>query len=267
MSRLAGLFGGQPGSLSGGLFGGWPGALPTDLDPSTEQARQWLSEELARSEYQDTRSLFQRFMDWLADRLADLQGTQGTGGVSLPPLVITGVVVLIVVGVLFLVTRIRVESRSVAERKTLLGDSFLTADQLRREAERALAENRFDDAVVAWTRAIARDAESRTLLPDAPSMTAHEVGTALGVAFPGHVDDIGHTMDRFDAVVYGDQPASRDDALATRSTDTALRVARPVLPSRTASSERDQGRPPTAPPTTGAGGGEPDSIWLTGVRS
>ena len=41
-------------------------ALPRDLDPSTDQARQWLSDELARSEYQDTRSLFQRLMDALA---------------------------------------------------------------------------------------------------------------------------------------------------------------------------------------------------------
>jgi hypothetical protein len=249
MSRLAGLL----------------GALPRDLDPSTEQARQWMSEELARSEYQDTRSLFQRLMDWLAERLADLQGTQGTGGVSLPPLVITGVVVLIVVGIAFLLTRIRVESRAVAERKTLLGNSALTAEQLRREAERALAENRFDDAVLAWTRAIARDAESRTLLPDAPSMTAHEVGTALAVAFPAHVDDIASTMDRFDAVAYGDQAASRDDALATRATDAALHGARPVLPSRTGRGERDG--PPPAAPTVGAGVGESDSVWLTGVQS
>jgi hypothetical protein len=240
------------------------GALPADLDPSTDQARQWLSDELAGSEYQDTRSLFQRLMAWLADRLADLQGTQGTGGVSLPPLVITGVVVLIVVGIAFLLTRIRVDSRSVAERKTLLGDSSLTADQLRREAEKALAEGRFDDAVVAWTRAIARDAEARTLLPDAPSMTAHEVGTALAVAFPSQVDGIARTMDLFDAVVYGDQPATRDDAVSARATDAALRGARPVLPSRTA---RNGGPPPAAPPAAGSGSGEPDSVWLTGVPS
>ncbi|HEU4332660.1 MAG TPA: DUF4129 domain-containing protein [Lapillicoccus sp.] len=250
MSRLAGLL----------------GALPADLDPSTDQARQWLTDELAGSEYQDTRSLFQRLMDWLADRLGDLQGTQGTGGVSLPPLVITGVVVLIVVGIAFLLTRIRVESRSVAERKTLLGDSVLTANQLRREAEKALSENRFDDAVVAWTRAIARDAESRTLLPDAPSMTAHEVGTALAVAFPGHVDAIGRTMDLFDAVVYGDQPATRDDALATRSTDAALHGARPALPYRAPRGDGNDRPPPSAPPTT-RNGDEPDSVWLTGVQS
>jgi hypothetical protein len=242
-------------------------ALPRDLDPSTDQARQWLSEELARGEYQDTRSLFQRLMDWLVERLADLQSTQGTGGASLPPVVITVVVVLIVIGVGLLLTRIRVEGRAVDQRATLLGDSVLTAEQLRREAERALAEGRFGDALTAWTRAIARDAESRTLLPDARSMTAHEVGAALEVAFPGQVPDIRRTVDRFDAVAYGGQPASRDDALSARSTDAALHAARPVVPSRLTRDQAGEGRRRPPPPTTGSGAGEPDSVWLTGVRS
>ncbi len=247
-------------------------ALPRDLDPSTDQARQWLSEELARSEYQDTRSLFQRLMNWLGERLADLQSTQGVGGASLPPIVITLVVVLLVAAGVVLLTRIRVESKSVAERrKPLLGDSVLTADQLRREAEKALAEGRFDDAVLAWTRAIARDAESRTLLPDARSMTAHEVGTALAVAFPSQVADISRTMDLFDAVAYGDRTASRDDALTARSTDAALHAAKPVLPPRSARATRGDDRTPPPPTQPGSGSGsgeaEPDSVWLTGVRS
>ncbi|HVD64165.1 MAG TPA: DUF4129 domain-containing protein [Lapillicoccus sp.] len=244
-------------------------ALPMDLDPSTDQARQWLSDELARSEYHDTRSLFQRLIDWLTERLADLQSTQGTGGASFPPLVITLVVVLLVAGIAFLLTRIRVESKAVTERTTLLGDSVLTADQLRREAERAFAENRFGDAVLAWTRAIARDAESRTLLPDAPSMTAHEVGTALATAFPAQAAEIGRTIDRFDAVAYGGAGASREDALAARSIDAALRAARPVIPTRAGRSSRDgDGMPPSSPAAAaGTSGNRPDPVWLTGVRS
>jgi hypothetical protein len=242
-------------------------ALPRDLDPSTDQARQWFSEELARTEYRDTRSLFQRLMDWLAERLADLQSTQGTGGVSFPPIVITLVVVLLVAAVLFLLTRIRVESKAVADRKTLLGDSVRTADQLRREGEQALADGRFGDAVLAWTRAIARDAESRTLLPDAPSMTAHEVGTALSVAFPSQVTEIGRTMDLFDAVAYGDQDATRDDALAVRSTDAALHGTKPVLPPRPGRGghDGDVGMPPSAPGPTARSAGGQDSVWMTGV--
>lgn len=243
-------------------------AVPMDLDPSADQARQWLSDELARGEYHDTRSLFQRLIDWLLERLADLQSTQGTGGASFPPIVITVVVVLIAVGIAFLLTRIRVESKAVAERTTLLGDSVLTADQLRREAERALADNRFGDAVLAWTRAIARDAESRTLLPDAPSMTAHEVGNALAAAFPAQATEIGRTIDRFDAVAYGGARATREDAVTARSTDSALRAAKPVLPPRAArGSGKGDGMPPASPePAASSPDARPDSVWLTGVR-
>jgi hypothetical protein len=241
-------------------------ALPRDLDPSADQARQWLADELAGSEYHDARSLFERLMSWLAERLADLQSTQGTGDASFPPVVITLIVVVLVAGVLFLLTRIRVESKAVSERKTLLGDSVLTAEQLRREAEKALAENRFGDAVLAWTRAIARDAESRTLLPDAPSMTAHEVGGALAVSFPPQFAEIGRTMDLFDSVAYGDGTANRDDALTARSTDAALRSAKPVLPSSPGPGTRDDRRPPGPPRSGTRSETAPDSIWLTGVR-
>ena len=243
-------------------------AAPMDLDPSADQARQWVSEELARSDYHDTRSLFQRLIDWLAERLADLQSTQGTGGASFPPLVIAIVVVLIVAGILFLLTKIRVESKAVTESKTLLGDSLLTADQLRQEAERALADNRFGDAVLAWTRAIARDAESRTLLPDAPSMTAHEVGTALAAAFPAQAVQIGRTIDLFDSVAYGDAKVSREDALTARSTDATLRSTKPVLaPRAPRRSGNGDGMPPSSPERAASSAeGQPDSVWLTGVR-
>ena len=119
--------------------------------------------------------------------------------------------------------------------------------------------------MLAWTRAIAREAEGRTLLPHAPSMTAHEVGTALSVAFPALVADIGRTMDLFDAVAYGDATADRDAALLARSTDTTLHDARPVLSPRPGRDRGDRDRRPP-PPSRGGSGSEPDSVWLTGVR-
>lgn len=247
--------------------------LPFDLDPSTDQARQWLRDELAGGEYQDTRSLFQRFMDWLAERLADIQGTTGTGGVSLPPLAMALVVVLLVVGLGYLLTKVRVESRTVADRKTLLGDTVQTAEQLRREADRALSDGRFGDAVLAYTRSMARDAERRTLLPDAPSMTAHEVGGALGGAFPEHVSAIGRTIDLFDGVAYGNLAATRDDAETARSTAETLRTARPAFTprrrGRPAGDDTDGPTTPTARASAGASGAAPEgsSVWMTGVGS
>jgi hypothetical protein len=241
--------------------------LPTDLDPSTDQARQWLSDELAGSQYQDTRSLFQRLMDWLVQRLSDLQGAQAGGGVSLPPVVLAVVVVLLVVGLGYLGTRLRVESRAVTKPNTLLGGSTQSPEELRRQGQLALAEGRFGDAVLAWTRALARDAERRTLLPDARSMTAHEVGAALDVVFPTQADAIDRTIDRFDGVAYGDVTATRDDALLARDTDEALRTARPVLArTRAASPPTDRDGPPPADPRP-AEGSDAHSVWMTGVGS
>jgi hypothetical protein len=101
-------------------------------------------------------------------------------------------------------------------------------------------------------------------------MTAHEVGTALAVAFPSQVAEISRTMDLFDAVAYGDLTASRDDALTARATDAALHAAKPVLPPRSARGSRGDDRTPPPPTQSGSGSGsdeaEPDSVWLTGVR-
>lgn len=244
--------------------------VPTDLDPAGDEARRWLSDELAKSEYHDTRSLFQRFMDWLGQRIEDLQGTQGTGGTSLPPVVITVLVVVAVAVVVYLLTKVRVERKIKAERTSLLGDNTQTVEDLRRAAEQALQEERFTDAVLAWTRAIARDAERRTLLPNATSMTAHEVGTTLAVAFPDHVPAIGATMDLFDAVAYGKRDASRDDALLSRSTDEALRSARPTLPERPRRPrDEDRDEPPEDAPSARQAPSATDrtSVWMTGVGS
>lgn len=241
--------------------------LPADLDPSTDQARQWLRDELARSAYQDTRSLLQRLMDWILEHLADLQGTTGTGGVSLPPIAITLVVVLLVVAGGYVLTRVRVESRAVADRTTLLGDTVLTAEQLRREGESALSEGRFGDAVLAYTRAMARDAERRTLLPDAPSMTAHEVGAALGGAFPDHAASINRTIDLFDGVAYGNRDATRDDALSARATADTLRSARPAFTPRRGGGPADDDPPPAAATGAPAAADGGASVWMTGVGS
>lgn len=247
------------------LWLGWTTlAVPGDLDPSGEEARRWVGEELAKGEYQDTRSLFERFMRWLGDLLADLQDNQGTGGVSLPPLVIGVVVVLILAGVAYLLTKIRVEQKTVADRAAVLGDSQLSADQLRERAAAAMAEGRWGDAVLGLTRAIAREADDRTLLTEAPSLTAHEVGSQLSVVFPTHGAEAMAAMDLFDAVAYGGRHATRDDAETLRATEETLRRARPELPK----SPRRPGSPRAGTPNAGTPSTDAEeSLWTTGART
>lgn len=254
--------------------------LPADVSPSPDEARRWVADELAKDEYQDRRSLLQRFFEWLTDRLNDVQGQPGSNGVSLPSFVIAGLVVVLIVVLGYFATKIRRERRIVTARVAVLGDSTLTADQLRDRAASAMAEQRWGDAVLDYTRAIARDADSRTLLTDAPSLTAHEIGRQLAAVFPDHVDPLSRSMDLFDAVAYGDLDATRADADTVRAADELLRRARPRLPDRPRRSSDDRsgsggsdGRGDAGSsgaaggPGAGATAAEADSLWTTGVGS
>ena len=238
--------------------------LPADLSPSPDEAHRWVAEELSKDEYQDRRSLLQRFFEWLTERFNDLQGQHGSGGVSLPSFVIAGLVVVILVVLGYFASKIRRERRTVHSRATVLGDSTLTADQLRARASTAMTQERWGDAVLDYTRAIARDADSRTLLTDAPSLTAHEIGRQLAVVFPDHVDPLTRAMDLFDAVAYGDQVAMQQDANAVRAADELLRRARPRLPDRPRSTPDDD---TMQADSVGESAREANSLWTTGVGS
>ena len=241
-------------------------AVPADLDPSGDEARRWVTDELAKDGYRDTRSLFERLMRWLGQRLADLQDGQGTGGVSLPPFVIALVVVAAAVGIGYLLTRVRAEATTVKDRRTVLGSSALTAEQLRVRGAAAMSENRWDDAVLDYTRAIARDADNRTLLTDAPALTAHEIGDQLAAVFPAHAGAVHASTDLFDAVAYGGRRAERTDAETVRSTEETLRRARPDL-TRTPAGSAPAGSAPAA--RVGDSRADPDaaeSLWTTGTR-
>ncbi|MGV1008721.1 MAG: DUF4129 domain-containing protein [Dermatophilaceae bacterium] len=201
-----------------------------DVNPGTEQARAWLQEELAKDEYHDGRSLIERVVRWIGEVLAKAQSATETGpGLAVHPIVIA-VVAAAVVGVLVLaLTKVRAGRRATQPRDQSLGALSLRPSQFRDRAAAAMREGRWSDAVLHYTRAIARDASDRTLLTDAPSLTAHEVGLRLAVVFPDHGPAAQRTTDLFDAVRYGRYAADASDAEHARATCEALRDARPQL--------------------------------------
>lgn len=203
----------------------------TRLDPSPPEARQWLADELAKPDYQDTQSLFERFVDWLS-RLFNRPPPSGTAPdpAAVPTWVIVALVILLIAALLLVLTRVRAERRTAPEASgAVLGDLDLSAPQFRARGEAALREGRWSDAVLEFTRALAREAADRTLLQEAPSLTAHEVGIALAPIFPLDAADIWAGMDVFDRVCYGRHPASQGEALAAQHLDQTLLGRRPVL--------------------------------------
>lgn len=201
-----------------------PGA---PLDPSPDQARDLLSRELARPDYVED-DVLQRVLDWIGRQLeGGLEGARDTA--PLTWLAITVVTLALLAAVTALATRARGTARAARERGGVLSEESVTASALRAQAESALVAGRYAEAVVEGFRALARRQVERGLLDDDPGITAREVAGLLARARPipsEASDDLRAraiaAADLFDAVRYGDRPATREQAAAVLDLDGDL---------------------------------------------
>ncbi|MFC8501862.1 DUF4129 domain-containing protein [Pedococcus sp. NPDC057267] len=204
-------------------------ALPARLDPGNDEARAWLRQELSDPAYRDTRDPLQRALDafgrWLSDLLS------GVHGPSTPlPSVVAGLVavLLLVLGIVALRYVRRTARRADDSPLPVLGTEALTAAEYRARATRALEEGGYAACVLDAVRAVAAGAVERTLLQDAPSLTAREIAARLGPVFPQHATGLRSAADLFDAVAYGEQPASRQEAEELLRLERSVSATRPV---------------------------------------
>lgn len=192
------------------------------LQPTPDEARTLLRRELLRPEYHDD-NLVQRLLDWIGRRI-DGTVDSASGTSSLTWFAATAIAVALLAGLVYLLSRARRTARQRIPGEALLTGEVITAAALRERAERALAEGRYADAVVDGFRALALAQAERGRFDDAPGATAHEVASALGRAFPDQRLAIEAGADRFDAVRYGERPATREQAAAVLAVDDALRA-------------------------------------------
>ena len=201
---------------------------PRALDPTPDQARDWLNNELHRSDYQNT--WLDSVLRWILDRLRKLldgAGQLANSGIS--P-VITLLVALVVIALLvWVLPKVRRESAAARSGGAVLEDLTITARTYRDLAAQAFRDGRYDDAVLDGFRAVAKDMSDRTLLDDAPGRTAHEVSLALAPRFPDHGNRLAQAADVFDSVRYGHRRASADQAGEVQKLDAELVKTRPVL--------------------------------------
>jgi len=194
------------------------------LQPSGDEGRRLLREELLHSEYH-RQHVLQRLLDWIWRRLEG--GVGAATGTSWVATVVTMLVAaLLLVGLVVLLSRIRRDRRRREEAVAVLTDGRPSASELRRRAESALAEGRHADAVVEAFRTLAVRQVERGRLADQPGTTAHEVAATLATAYPDQGDLVGRSADLFDATYYGRRPASREDAAALLELDDTLAGAR-----------------------------------------
>ncbi|MGI8644855.1 MAG: DUF4129 domain-containing protein [Nocardioides sp.] len=194
------------------------------LVPNGDEGRSLLRRELLRPEYND-QALISRFVDWLRDKIT--QGVDvASGSPPLATLAAMVLLVLLVVALGWLLSRAQMTSRARGVGAPALTDEGLTARELRRRAEAALAEGRHEDAVVDGFRALALRQIERGRIEDVPGATAHELAGALGASYPPRSERVAGAADVFDAVLYGDRPATAAQARETLALDDELVGAR-----------------------------------------
>lgn len=195
------------------------------LDPTRDEGRRLLEQELSKPRYAVEPSLWDRFREWLV-------GLLGTTGPGLPAWVFA-VVVLVGLAVLVLVVALllRPEARARRSRadRGVLDERGVDATAYRSRAKDAVRQGDWDTVVLDGYRAIVAAAVERTVLDELPGRTAHEASLELSRAFPTDDDAVRAVADRFDAVRYGHDRASEADARSVLALDARLAGARPEL--------------------------------------
>jgi hypothetical protein len=194
------------------------------LDPSPDEARSLMRRELLNPEYYQD-NLIQRLLDWLVRQLdrgisaaVDLPAASAFAAML--------IAVLLVGGLVWLVSRAQRTARLPRKAPSVFTDEAITAAQLRARAEAALAAGRTEDAVADGFRALAVRQAERGRLDDTPGTTAQEAARVLAGEYPGYGARVGVSATLFDAVIYGDRSATRDQAVDVLELDDELGARR-----------------------------------------
>ena len=202
--------------------------LEVPVVPDASTARRWATEELANPVYHRGKSLLARLLDWFLS-LFDGGSVPVLG---LPPAVVAGIVVVLVLGLagvaFWFAGPVRLARRAAASSAVVLGDDTRTAAQLRAAADASAARGDWSAAVLDRFRAIVRSLEERALLDEWPGRTAHEAAEAAAARLPTHTADLRRAGRMFDEVCYGKVAHGPTTDAWLRTLDLALTATRPV---------------------------------------
>lgn len=194
------------------------------LDPTPDEARSWFREELSRPEYQD-RDILNRIIDWFL-RQFDNGVNAASGSPILTTLAAVVIFALLVAGASFLAAHTRRTTKASRDVGSIGIDSRISAAEYRRRAEQASAAGDYGTAVVEGFRALATQQVEIGRIEDLPQATAREVAALLNAAFPDSAARLTSAAQLFDAVLYGDHAATRQQAQDVLTIDESLRARR-----------------------------------------
>lgn len=204
--------------------------MSVPVDPDAEQARQWVLDELAKSDY---RAAQPTWFDRLAAAVRDWFASLDFGTAGGPP-GIGGVIIVVAVLAALLVAFFVFGLPRLGRKSSVTGDLFGLDDDrdsaaIRSAAEAAAASADFTLAIAEIFRATARGLAERTVVTTSPGTTAHDFAVRAGEAFPDFGGALATAAASFDGVRYLDRRGSRAEYEAMAELERDLRAARPRL--------------------------------------
>ena len=204
------------------------------LDPTAQQARDQLQQELSKPQYQAARpSLLDQIVADIEKWLQSLFNGKFLGpGIDPTPLIIAVIALIVVVAAIvgyIIFGRPRINARRKAAGALFGEEDDRDASNLRRDAERAAAAGDYTTAIEDAFRAIARGLSERTVLATFPGTTAHGFANEATTSFPEFATQLTAAANSFDGVRYLGFEGTREQWLAVSELERQLRSAKPLL--------------------------------------
>lgn len=199
------------------------------VDPTGDEARRWILEELSDPRYQAAQPtwwdlLSQAFWDWLTS--LDLSGAGFLQGPLLAIVVLVIVAAIVAAFLIFGVPRLR--RRSSVGGALFGADEDRTSDQLRAAARSAAASGDWALAIEELFRCLARVMSERVLVSTDPGTTATGFARRAGVVFPAFADRLAAGAGVFDRVRYLGGQGTEAEYRELVALEDEARTARPV---------------------------------------
>lgn len=211
----------------------------------SDEIRRGADEILSRPEFQEPpRTIYQRVLDWIGDRIADALGAflGGGAGAVVAWLLLVGLVLVVA----FLVARAvqrdrRVRADAAAGVGLVIDDRRPPADW-EAEAARHEGEGRWREALRCRYRAIVATLARRGVVEEVPGRTSGEYRLLVGRSRPDVAEPFAQATDLFERAWYGGAETGPDDASELRrlagrveSTSAATASASPASASAASS--------------------------------
>lgn len=201
------------------------------LEPDEDTARNWLLEELSKTEYQDAKPnpidlFFNDVWSWI-ESLFVVDGSSAFG-INPAWIFIILTIALIVFAVVIFGRPRAIARRQAAHQSVFLEDDQRTVSELRTAAEAAARAGDWALATAERFRAISRSLSDRTLIALRPGTTAQGVAAAAATPFPQESRALRDAANAFDQVRYLGHGAEAATYERVRDLDIHLEQQRPA---------------------------------------